>query len=135
MDDEAKEILSRSLVHQIERLRAELDDANDQIERMQGLIETAEQSTQQAYLLWSDEVERRGTVEAERDALRAQLDEAGKALKPLAVALTRAEKVYGATAEDGWSVANTTVAQIVTYGDLRRARAVYEKIKGGTNEG
>lgn len=77
---------------------------------------------------------RRGTVEAERDALRNQLYEARAALKPLAVALTRAEKVYGATVEDGWSVANTTVAQIVTYGDLRRARVVYEKIKGGRDE-
>ena len=73
-------------------------------------------------------------LKSDNRVLRAKLDVACKALEPLAVALTRAEKVYGATAENGWSVANTTVAQIVTYGDLRRARTVYEKIKGGGDE-
>lgn len=66
----------------------------------------------------------RDALRAKRDALRAQLDEARAAREPFA----RTEIYPGVFPDDErWSL-TTTIK------DVRRARAVYEKIKGGGDE-
>ena len=73
----------------------------------------------------ADEIER---LEAERDALRAQLDEACEALEPFAKWCDEMEFECPILRDDA------RVASDITMADVRRARAVYEKIKGGGDE-
>lgn len=64
---------------------------------------------------------------AERDALRAKLDVACKALKPFAAA-----EVY--CGSQNTDPDDEVVKWLFAVGHIRRARAVYEKIKGGGDE-
>lgn len=66
---------------------------------------------------------RRGTVEAERDALRAKLDEARAALEPFAAA-----EVY--CGSQNTDPDDEVVRWLFAIGHIRRARFVLEKIKG-----
>lgn len=69
-------------------------------------------------------------LEAERNALRAQLTEACEALEPFVVPRNAAHQ--------GALYNHSTVFEIdgheLTVGNFRRARAVYEKIKGDGDE-
>ena len=65
-------------------------------------------------------------LKSDNRVLRAKLDVACKALKPFA----RAVDNYASAATDEYPIDRGEFA----LGELRRARAVYEKIKGGGNE-
>lgn len=69
----------------------------------------------------------RDALRAKRDALRAQLDEVCAVLEPFAAA-----EVY--CGSQNTDPDDEVVKWLFAIGHIRRARAVYEKIKGGGDE-
>lgn len=122
-------VLENEAADEIERLRAELAAERELREREKDAAVAMLQvkidalaSERKAKTIYYDEWQ---DANNERDALREQLAEAREALEPFA------------KMESSWDASKFNwmgVERYVTIGDMRRARAVFGKIKGGGDE-